>query len=175
MRKIDRFVRSIHTRLNNNDSDFRVIVGRSGSGKSWSALSIAELTDPKFDPKKNIIYDGRIQPSNIYSGATLIGDDWGALFYSRDFNTKGNKGMAKVLQVIRRFNVLLLVTVPSLTDLDVQFRRKFRVIRQVKRGLVIVGGYGALRLPTPSTSLTTIYERESHLYKTSILNQVLKS
>lgn len=113
--------------LNKNKNWLCVIVGQTGSGKSYSALRLAEAIDPNFNIKQigfkakefmNIINSGETS-----RGSIVVFDEAGVGMSSREWYTISNKMLGFILQTFRRDNIGVIFTVPSFSFIDSQARQ----------------------------------------------------
>jgi len=113
------------------------ITGETGSGKSYSALTIAELIDPEFNIDKVVF-----EPKDFLKlldtakrGDVIVFDEAGVGIPAREWQTIQNKLFGYVLQVIRYKNIGIIFTVPHLNFIDSQARRL------IHYALTVVGRY----------------------------------
>lgn len=114
-----------------NQNFIGVVVGKTGTGKSLSALRMAELIDPTFNIT-NIVFtieafmtllvEGK-KEGKIHKGSVIIFDEAGVGIPARDWQSQLNKVMGFILQTFRVDNVCLLFTVPVLSFIDVNARK----------------------------------------------------
>lgn len=104
-----------------------VFVASPGSGKSWSALSLADLLEQGNFDVNRIAFSAsqfaRLVSKNWPTGTTLVLDDAGLALFSRDSMTRIVKNLSKTLQSCRYKNLILLLTLPNLTMLDKSVQR----------------------------------------------------
>jgi ABC-type lipoprotein export system ATPase subunit len=122
-------VRYIHRRINNNKNFLATITGPTGSGKSWSALSMAELIDPNFSVN-NIIFKGRelmklINEGELKAGSVIIWDEAGIDLSNRNWQSVTNKMLNALLQTFRHRNFILFFTVPYHDFIDSSSKKLF--------------------------------------------------
>jgi len=124
----------IWSRLNERNQHFMaVMVGPEGSGKSYTSLKIAETVDPSFDAER-VMFDpaeflAKLQEwkeAGETAGKMVVVDEAGVGIGTRSWYEKDQIKLNKVLQVIRDENMGIIFTVPSLSDLDSQARRRLR-------------------------------------------------
>jgi len=107
-----------------------LIVGGTGSSKSWDALSLADEISPHgFDMKHmcfrprdiiRVINHGKLKPGNI-----VIADELGVSMSSRDWYQIQNKFLSYLFQTFREMNVGLIATVPAIKFIDSSMRILF--------------------------------------------------
>jgi hypothetical protein len=111
------------------------LVGPEGSGKSWTALKIAELIDPTFGPDR-VMFDPHTFMESLTAwkdagetrGKMIVVDEAGVGIGSRSWYDKDQIQLNKVLQVIRSENMGMLFTLPRLSELDSQTRGRLRAM-----------------------------------------------
>jgi ABC-type dipeptide/oligopeptide/nickel transport system ATPase component len=123
----DKFVKRIRARLLfQNKNWLGIICGETGSGKSYSALSLAYLISNRvhvvFTPLEFL---SLLNNSNIQKGDVVIFDEAGVGMSSREWYSVQNKLLGTVLQTFRNMNVAVIFTTPNLSFIDVQARKLF--------------------------------------------------
>lgn len=121
-------IRNVQSKMyKSNNNWICLITGDTGSGKSWSALSIASRIDPDFNMEKVVLepleFMKNLADSNYGQGDCIVFDEAGAGMGSKDHMTKENKVIDKVIQTFRRQNISVILTVPSKANLDRALRR----------------------------------------------------
>jgi len=123
-------------RINRKDQHFMgALVGPEGSGKSWTALKIAEVVDPSFSAER-IMFDPATfidaltewKDAGETRGKMIVVDEAGVGIGSRSWYDKDQIQLNKVLQVIRSENMGMLFTLPRLSELDSQTRGRLRAM-----------------------------------------------
>lgn len=122
-----------------------LIVGDVGTGKSTLALRIAEKLDPTFT-KDNIRERVVIQPEQfseliakadddkLAAGSVVIIDEAGAsAMASRDWYSIGNKMISHILQTFRYRRLILIMTVPNMSFIDVHARKLINFLIETKK------------------------------------------
>lgn len=108
------------------------LTGQQGSGKSWGAIKIAyevaRITGGKFSVD-NIVFNPT-QFLKLYNdqkalpeGSVVIFDDAGVTYNSKDSQSQANKVFSKVVQIIRHRCLLIILTTPDLSYIDMTFRK----------------------------------------------------
>ena len=124
------WVRYIRERTLERNKNFLVtLTGPTGSGKSWSSLSIGEMVDPKFNVDR-VIFKGLelmnlINSGTLKSGSVIVWDEAGIDLSSRNWQSLTNKMLNYLLQTFRNMNFVLIFTVPYQDFLDVGSRKLF--------------------------------------------------
>lgn len=104
-----------------------VIVGREGSGKSYTGIKIAECVDPTFTAER-VMFDPvnflkKLQEwkaNNDTRGKVVVIDEAGVGVGVRTWYDKDQIRLNQVLQIIRDENMCVLFTIPRLEELDSQ-------------------------------------------------------
>jgi hypothetical protein len=111
-----------------------MIVGEPRSGKSYSALRIAELVDKDFT-LDNLVYS----PAEFLKlvktseeGSVIVFDEAGVKIFSREWQSKMNKALAKIFQILGYKHLGIILTFPSVMFVDKAVRRLFNYILLAK-------------------------------------------
>ncbi len=122
----------IKERFKENKNWLALIIGETGSGKSWSAIKLGEQLDPNFSidnicftPKEFL---ERIDKGELAKGSILIYDEAGISFGARDFYQDVNKALSYVLQGFRAFNIGTIFTTPNLSFIDIHARKLIHTV-----------------------------------------------
>lgn len=123
------FIKYIKQRIRQNKNFVCLISGQTGSGKSWSALSIAEMLDPNFTIDQ-IIFKGTellslINSGKLKRGSVIIWDEAGIDLSNRAWMSATNKLLNFVFQTFRHKGYILFFTTPYSDFVDKQTRRLF--------------------------------------------------
>lgn len=109
-----------------------VVVGGTGSGKSYTALRIASEIDNTFthdNLRQRVAYKPdqffQIISQDLQKGQCLIIDEGGTTIDSREWYSFNNKAVSHILQTFRYENLVVIFTVPALNYIDVAARRLF--------------------------------------------------
>lgn len=101
-----------------------VLVGREGSGKSWTAMKIAESLDPSFTADRVIFDVGplleALRERDHAPGQAYVLDEAGVQLGRRTWQERSQVLVNQALQLIRNHNLILLFTLPRLGELDSQ-------------------------------------------------------
>jgi ABC-type dipeptide/oligopeptide/nickel transport system ATPase component len=129
-------LRRIWDRINRDNEHFMgCIVGREGSGKSWTAIKIAATLDPTFNADRvifqitdllEILRNGDHEPGNFY-----VLDEAGVQLGNRTWHDRGQILANQALQLIRKHNLGLLFTIPVLGDMDSQAQNRLQAYYEV--------------------------------------------
>lgn len=118
-------IRNDLTRRNKNFMG--VWVGKTGSGKSFSAISLAEDIDPNFTidnvcvSTKEMIE--RITSGDLKKGSALVLDEAGVNYSAKNWMKKENKYLGELFQTFRYLNYALLLNLPHVKFMDITERR----------------------------------------------------
>lgn len=103
-----------------------VVVGREGHGKSHTALKIASGVDPSFNAERVFFKPERlletVQSNELGTGHAVVIDEAGVGLGSRTWYDKDQIMLNQALQTIRDDNMIVLFTLPRLSELDSQTR-----------------------------------------------------
>lgn len=113
----------------------QIITGQPGSGKSWTALTQAEIIDPNFSidnvgftPKEYLdVIDG------AKSGSFVVWDECGVAVSSRKWQSTSNILITEVLQTMRHRRLGVILVVPDMSFIDVQARKLIHCYMEAKR------------------------------------------
>jgi predicted Zn-ribbon and HTH transcriptional regulator len=122
-------VESIRTRiLKRNKNWLGIVVGDTGSGKSFSAIRLAQAIDPGFTIDRVVFNPNdfiALIRSDLPRGSAIVFDEAGVGMPSREWYSIQNKVLGYVLQTFRYKNYAVIFTVPSIDFVDVQARKLF--------------------------------------------------
>lgn len=110
-----------------NEHFMGVIVGREGSGKSYTGIKLAEVCDPTFDAWR-VMFDPvnflkqlkEWKKNNETKGKMVVIDEAGVGVGVRTWYDKDQVRLNQVLQIIRDENMGVIFTLPRLEELDSQ-------------------------------------------------------
>lgn len=121
-----------------------LIVGDPGTGKSFLALRLASMLDPTFNEEtmrervvchaeqfSNLIANG--DDDKLNEGAAFIVDEMGASMGNRDWYTIGNKSVSVILQTFRYRRLIMIMTVPNMSFIDVHARKLINFLIETKK------------------------------------------
>lgn len=131
------FVTHLKRRIRHNKNNIVIFVGQTGSGKSYSALRLAEMLDPTFSVERCLFkaedFVEMVENHSLPKGSVLLWDEVGLSMDARNFQSIGNKLVAYVLESFRYMNLTLILSVPSLSFCDVKLRKLVHFIIETQR------------------------------------------
>jgi len=137
--------KEIHQRIYKRRQNILIlIVGSPGTGKSLLALRIAEKLDPTFtleNMKERVVIEAsqfskliaNEDETKLERGAVFIVDEMGASMGNRDWYTIGNKMVSLILQTFRYRQLIMIMTVPNMSFIDVSARKLIDVLIETKK------------------------------------------
>jgi DNA-binding CsgD family transcriptional regulator len=123
------WVKYINSRIDNNKNFLGCFIGQTGTGKSYSAISFAKLIDKDFKPDQIFMRASEFMEhvinlkSKYYKGKVLIWDESGKDLNSKEWASKSNRIINVVLQTFRKYNIIVLFTLPYFSFLDSDARK----------------------------------------------------
>lgn len=121
-----------------NEHFMAAVVGREGSGKSITAIRIAEAADPTFtaervmfEPKKLLEQLRDWKETSDTKGKIVIADEAGVGLGVRTWYDKSQIMFNQVLQIIRDENMGIIFTLPRLNELDSQTRGRLHAVMEM--------------------------------------------
>lgn len=114
-----------------NKNFITAVTGPTGSGKSYSALRLAERIDPGFDVS-NVVFNAQdlllriktgVEKDELRQGSVLVFDEAGVEANSRDWQSTTNQAINYLFQTMRSYNFMVILTLPHIGGLDKQVRR----------------------------------------------------
>lgn len=123
-----RILKSITDRLyKRNQNYLAVLVGGTGTGKSYAGLKFCEKIDPSFNISRVVFspeeFMALLNAGTLKKGNAILFDEIGVGMDARSFMQFSNKAMSYILQTFRWENLAVIFTVPSLAFLDTNARR----------------------------------------------------
>lgn len=129
-------LRRVWDRVNRDNEHFMgCLVGREGSGKSYTAIKIANTVDPSFNADRiifdvaellRVLRDGDHEPGNFY-----VLDEAGVQFGRRSWQDRAQVLANQALQLIRSHNLGLIFTLPRLSELDSQTEGRLQAVLEI--------------------------------------------
>ena len=129
----DSWIRWILYRIRQNKNCLITVVGSTGSGKTWSAMSICEKISEKNNVPftiDNIVFDLKelmtlINSGNLKKGSCIIFDEPQVSISAREFQSQANKVFNYLLTTFRHRNFILFFCTPDEDLLDKTARKLF--------------------------------------------------
>ena len=132
--------RIISARIASNRNFVILIVGDPGIGKSWASMYLAQYLDQNFTVKRicfdasNFITMVRNAHDTIPPGGVIMYDEGSAGgARRRSWFSKINTSLDLVFQTMRFKRHIVLITMPSLKDLDDNIIKRCQAIIEVKK------------------------------------------
>lgn len=100
-------------------------IGRTGRGKSWSAMRLCELVDPDFSIDRIVFTPSEFRDqvfSDLPVGSAVLWDDAGVGISSRDWQSTLNKDILKIAQSFRYKRLVTIFTMPAMDFIDSKVR-----------------------------------------------------
>ena len=141
---------NIRRRLHEQNKNFLgAIVGDTGSGKSYNALTLAKLIDPEFTIR-NVVFNPEqflalLNSGKLKRGSVVVFDEAGVGIPAREWFSLQNKLLGYVLQTFRHENIAVIFTLPNISFLDIQARRLFHAIIET-HGINFKTGYSRTKI-----------------------------
>lgn len=108
------------------------ICGETGSGKSYTAMKIAESIDPNFNINRVVFtaekFMALLNSEQLKKGDVIIWDELQVSHDARTFMSLQNRLINYVLQSFRHLNLGVIFTSPDLSMIDVNIRRLLHVL-----------------------------------------------
>ncbi len=128
--------------MKRNKNFIMLFVGATGSGKSYSALRLAEMLDPtftidrvKFKAKDfmDCINDlvKRSEAGEEIKGRVILWDEFGVEHNAREFMTISNRVINYFFQTSRHLNLIVIMTVPLLSFIDSATRKLMHSVAEM--------------------------------------------
>jgi len=123
-------IQRIHNRLHKQNKNWLAIIcGSTGSGKSYSALTLANQIDPSFTVDRVVLtpesFMKILNSGKLKKGNAIIFDEAGVGMPSREWYSFSNKMLSYILQTFRHQNLAVIFTTPSFDFIDSQARKLF--------------------------------------------------
>jgi len=124
-------------RLNKKNEHFMLcLVGEEGSGKSLTAIRIAQELDDDFQSDR-VIFDveellRRLKDGEFEGGQAFVLDEAGVSLGRRTWQDRAQVLANQALQLIRSHNLALIFTLPALGELDSQAVSRLQAYYEIK-------------------------------------------
>lgn len=119
-------IQRIKQRLHAEENSFQALVlGATGTGKSFAGMRICEAIDPTFNIDR-VVFTAEdfveLLNSDLPVGCCVLCDEVGLFMGNREWNTLQNKLMSMVLQTYRFRRLCVVWTLPTLRMVDINLR-----------------------------------------------------
>lgn len=123
------WVTYIKQRIRKNKNFLGFISGQTGSGKSWSCISMAETLDKDFNVDR-IVFGGLelmklVNSNKLKRGSVIVFDEMSIDMDNRNWNSTMNKMINYLLQTFRYRGFILLMNSPFMDFIDAKTRKLF--------------------------------------------------
>jgi len=138
--------KEIHDRIYKKHRNICILIcGNTGTGKSMLSLRIAEKLDPTFtrdNVKERVIVTAtqfaqlisNKDDNRLQKGAVFVVDEIGAgAAGNREWYSVGNKMISVILQTFRTRQLIMIMTVPNMSFVDVAVRKLVDVLIETKK------------------------------------------
>jgi len=125
-------------RLHEDNEHFMLcLVGEEGSGKSMTAIRIAQELDPEFTADR-VMFDvqellRRLRDGEFEAGQAFVLDEAGVTLGRRTWQDRAQVLANQALQLIRSHNLALIFTLPALGELDSQAVSRLQAYYEIKQ------------------------------------------
>lgn len=126
----------IRSRIKKNKNFLGFISGQTGSGKSWSSLSIAHDLDPDFSIDR-VVFSGLelmelINSGNLKRGSVIVFEEVGVEMSNRNWASVTNKMLNYLIQTFRHRGFILIMNSPYSDFIDSATRKLFHAELQTQ-------------------------------------------
>ena len=120
--------------MKKNQNNLISVVGKTGSGKTLSAISICEIMSKMdgvpFDVNEHVVFTLRelmdlINSGKLTRGSKIVCDEFQCSISAREFQSEANKVFNYLLSTFRHLNLTLFFCTPFETLLDKNTRKLF--------------------------------------------------
>lgn len=120
--------------MRKNQNNLISVVGKTGSGKTLSAISICEIMSKMdkvpFNVNEHVVFSLKelmdlINSGKLKRGSKIVCDEFQCSISARDFQSKANKVFNYLLTTFRHLNLTLFFCTPFETLLDKNTRKLF--------------------------------------------------
>lgn len=124
----------IKQRIRRNKNFLGFISGPTGSGKSWSTLSICQDLDPEFDTNR-IVFNGLelmnlINSGKLKTGSAICFEEVGVEMNNKNWQSVTNKMLNFLMQTFRHRRFILIMNSPYMDFVDSSTRKLFHAEMQ---------------------------------------------
>jgi|TARA_Y100000031_G_C8242595_1_gene396442 ABC-type dipeptide/oligopeptide/nickel transport system ATPase component len=168
------FIQYVEERVMKKNKNFIILfVGQTGSGKSYSALRLAEMLDPTFTVDRccfkakdfmQTINDliKRGEQGEQLKGKVVLWDEFGVEHNAREFMTISNRVINYFFQTSRHLNLVVIMTVPLLSFIDSATRKLIHGIAEMQ-GINQRDKTATVRIKMNQTNVMTSKEYPKYL------------
>lgn len=126
------WIRYIHQRVNRNKNFVCFIEGPTGSGKSWSGISICKMADPSFNAER-IVFDSKelmdlIGSGKLKAGSAIMFEEVGVELDSHKWQSVQNMMLKYLFQTFRHERYILIMTAPFLDYIALGSRKLLHAV-----------------------------------------------
>jgi len=127
-------VEAIKNRLRNNKNALIAVIGETGSGKSYTALRLAELVDDDFSIDKVCFRPSEFVKAvrNARKHDVIVFDEAGVGIPAREWWSVQNRLLDYVIQTFRFKNLCVIFTMPNLRFIDEHVRLLFHYVLETQ-------------------------------------------
>jgi biotin operon repressor len=123
------WIRYIMQRIRENKNFIGIVSGPTGSGKSWSSLSMGEQADPNFNINR-VVFSGAelmrlINSGTLKKGSAIVFEEAGIGMSSKSWQSVTNKLLNFLIQTFRHRNFILIFNTPYMDFVDASTRKLF--------------------------------------------------
>lgn len=123
------WIRYIKGRIQKNKNFLGFISGPTGSGKSYSGLSICKMVDPDFTTSRVVFSLEElmvlINSGTLKKGSAILLEEAGVWVSSRTWQSETNRVINYLLQTFRHRNFVLIFNSPYMDFIDAATRKLF--------------------------------------------------
>lgn len=132
----DPIIEIIRRRLYKENKNYlAVICGETGSGKSYSGLSLCKAIDDSFNVDRVVFTPSEfihlLNKGNLEKGNAILWDEAGVGIPAREWYRLSNRLIGYVIQTFRNRNLAVVFTVPTYSFIDKQLRCLFHAFIEV--------------------------------------------
>lgn len=125
---LDRLAEEMHENREDHYDNVVVITGREGTGKSNLAYWVAKKYDPDFRIEDGYVYDmmpflEKINRHEVPRGKVFWFDEATNVLSARNWMTDTNKSLDQLLEMLRSYEMTLIMCIPLLDRLDLYVRQ----------------------------------------------------
>ena len=147
------FLNMIEQIKNKLEACIIVVTAKGGKGKTYIALRLAEILDPKFNPEIAVVYDQKqmlyliSDTSPLKHGQVIVLDEAQFSMSSRSWNDTLQKALMQQMEAVRSKGLIIIIVTLGVDLLDIIMRKhviNFR-IHVERKGVGTVYSYDSHR------------------------------